>query len=240
MSFFKNATTDETIANERDSTGMGPLDSDIYLSTIKLAYGITADSGAKGLVLHVETESGREHRETIYLTSGTAKGGRNYYEKDGKKNYLPGFVTANALALLTVGKEISDLDTEDKMVKVYNKAASAEVPTKVPVLTDLLGQQVYLGILKETRDKNIKDESGNYVPSGETRDQSTIDKVFRAKDQMTTAEVRAGAEEAAYFNTWLGLNKGQVRDRSTKDVKPGLKTAPKTAADKPTKSLFSS
>lgn len=67
---------------------------------------------------------------------------QNYYEdKNGNKNYLPGFIHANALALLTVGQEISGLDTETKVVNAYSAAAKAEVPTKVDMAMDLLGKR---------------------------------------------------------------------------------------------------
>ena len=246
MSLLKNITSDETIANEKDSTGSYVLESDLYSVTIDLAYVTKADSGAVGLVVHAKTDQGSMYRETLWVTSGTAKGCKNYYENSkGEKQYLPGFLQANALALLTVGKELSELDTETKVVKLYSKEAKAEVPTKVEVPTELLGQEVILGIIKETVDKTEKADDGSYVPTGDTRDQNVIDKVFRAEDKMTTAEVRAQADEAAYYNTWESLNKGKVKDRTKKTG--GTAGSPRTAfgakaatqgTKKPTSSLF--
>jgi hypothetical protein len=60
----------------------------------------TADSGAMALNIRAKTEDGKEIRQQLRMTSGTAKGCKNYYEdKNGEKKYLPGFLMANALSL---------------------------------------------------------------------------------------------------------------------------------------------
>ena len=181
------------------------------------------------------------------MTSGTAKGSKNYYEdKNGEKHYLPGFIAANAICLLTVGKEISQLDTETKVINLYSAEAKAEVPTKVEVIMDLLGQEIIAGIIKQTVDKTKKNEAtGQYEATGETRDENEIDKFFRAKDRMTTAEIRAQAEEATFINAWEQKWAGKVKDRA-KGAASGLPGVPKLGAaqaatagtKKPTTSLF--
>lgn len=245
MSILSTLTTDNSIKVEKDSLGGNAvLDSGLYTSTVSVAYVTKASSGALGLVLHLKTEDGREHRETLWMTSGTAKGGKNYYEKDGEKNYLPGFIAANHLALLTTGKEISELETEVKVVNAYSPEAKAEVPTKVDMLTDLLGKEVIVGIIKETVDKTVKTDDGLYVPNGETRDQAIIDKLFRVRDRMTVAEIRSQAEEAGFIDRWKSKYEGTVRNRSKGAA--GTAGAPKVAgnaaaagaAKKPTTSLF--
>ena len=245
MSLLKNLTTDDSIANERDSLGGGGvLASDCYPGKVALAYISKSEGGALGLVVSIKTTEGREIRDTLWMTSGTAKGGKNYYEKDGQKNYLPGFIAANSLSLLTVGKEISDLDTEEKVVALWNKDAKAEVPTKVQMVTDLLGQEIITGLIKETVDKTQKTDAGTYVPTGETRDQNVIDKFFRASDRKTTAEIRAQVEEAKFIDDWITKWKGQVRNKAGKSGAVGTVGAPKAGAAnaptmaKPAKSLF--
>lgn len=62
----------------------------------------------------------REVKSQLWMTSGTAKGCKNYYEdRNGTKQYLPGFLIANSIALLTVVAELSQLETETKVVNVY-------------------------------------------------------------------------------------------------------------------------
>ena len=180
------------------------------------------------------------------MTSGTAKGGKNYYEKDGEKFYLPGFITANSLALLTLGKEIGQLETEPKVINLYSSEAKAEVPTKVDMFTDLLGMDIIAGIIRQTVDKNVKDGAGNYVPSGETRDENEIDKFFRMRDRRTTAEIRAQADKAVFVDTWAEKwtakvrNKAKAASGTAGAPRPGtgLSSASQSGTRKPATSLF--
>lgn len=243
MSLLKNLTTDSNIANEKDSVGgNAPLESGMYLATVATAYINKASSGALGLVLNMKTADNREIRQTLWMTAGTAKGGNNYYtDKSGDKQYLPGFLHANSLALLTCGKEISELDTETKVVNVYSAEAKAEVPTKVEMIMDLLGKEILVGLIKQTVDKTKKNDAGVYVATGETRDENEIDKLFRAKDRMTTAEIRAQAETAAFADTWEAKWSGKAKDRSKgASGTTGAPGAPAAAAGtkKPSTSLF--
>ena len=243
MSLLANLTTNETIANEKDFIGgSGPQDSGLYKMKIALAYINKATSGATGLVLNLKTEDNKDVRQTLWMTSGTAKGGKNYYEKDGEKFYLPGFIHANAICLLTVGKEISAMDTETKVINLYSSEAKAEVPTKVEMVMDLLDQEILVGLIKQTVDKTVKNDAGVYVATGETRDENEIDKIFRAKDRMTTAEIRSQAEEAVFADSWEQKWTGKVKGRA-KGAAAGLAGVPKlggapAASKKPTTSLF--
>jgi hypothetical protein len=242
MSLLATLSTDSSVTEEKDSVGSGgPLDSGLYKSTIALAYVTKSAGGAMGLVLNMKTEANREIRQTLWMTSGTAKGCKNYYEKDGEKFYLPGFNHANSLALLTCGKEISELETETKVVNVYSAEAKSEVPTKVEMLMDLLGKEIIVGVIRQTVDKTKKNEAGVYEATGETRDENEIDKLFRAKDRMTTAEIRAQAETAGFIDTWDAKFTGTVKNKAKGAA--GTAGAPKAAgapaaAKKPTTSLF--
>jgi hypothetical protein len=244
MSLLASLSTDASIADEKDSVGSaGALDSGLYKAKVALAYITKSTGGAMGLVLNLKTDANREIRQTLWMTSGTAKGGKNYYEdKNNDKQYLPGFLHANSLSLLTVGKEISALDTETKVVNVYSTEAKSEVPTKVEMLMDLIGQEVIVGLIKQTVDKTKKNDAGIYEATGETRDENEIDKLFRAKDRMTTAEIRAQAETASFIDTWDAKFTGTVKNKAKGAA--GTAGAPKAAgaapaaAKKPTTSLF--
>jgi hypothetical protein len=246
MSPLKNLTSDASIANEKDSVGGGGvLDTDLYPSTVSMAYITKSVGGAIGLVLNAKTQTGREIRQTLWMSSGDAKGNKNYYEKDGQKTYLPGFIAANALTLLAAGKEISEMDTETKLVKVYNKEAKADVPTKVEVLVDLLGKEIIIGLIKQVVDKTAKNDAGIYVATGESREENEIDKFFRASDKMTTTEIRASATEPSFYNTWSEKWRGQVKNKAKGAAEGGAAVPgmPKMAgagisAKKPSTSLF--
>lgn len=239
MSLLKNLVLDETIADETDRVSAGGvLNSGLYKAKITLAYEMQSKGGAVGLVLHFKTDQGRDIRSTQYLTSGTAKGSKNFYiTKAGEKAYLPGFMLANSLALLTLNKDITTLDTETKLINLYDFAVKAEVPTKVEMVMELLDKEIIIGLIKQKVDKNAQNDLGVYVATGETRDENEVDKFFRAEDSLTTSEIKAGATEAVYIHTWAKTNKDLTRDRTSKDV--GTPGAPKAAANnKPTQSLF--
>lgn len=249
MSIFANLTTDNSIADEKDSVGGGSkiLESGLYLCKINMAHVTISQGGAMGLVLTLKTEAGQEIKQTLWMTSGTAKGCKNYYEKDGQKNYLPGFLLANSICLLAVGKEIAQIDTETKVINLYNAEAKSEVPTKVDVLMDLLGQDILVGLIKQVVDKTKKnDTTGVYEPTGETKEENEVDKFFRARDRMTTAEIRAQAPTAAFADTWATKWTGNTKEKAKGAAAAGTAGVPKAsagvmaaaAAKKPTTSLF--
>jgi hypothetical protein len=240
-----NLQTDATIENETDSIGgNGPWASGAYPGTITMAYLDTSAGGAKSITIHMKDSKGRELRTTEWVVSGNAKGNKNYYEKDGVKNYLPGFNNINSLCLLATGKEVGQLETEDKIVSLYDFQARAEKPRTVPVFVDLIGTEIIAGVLLQTVDKNVKQDDGSYAPSGETRDENVVNKYFRAKDKMTTAEIRAQAEVPEFFNKWEKDKTGIVVNKVSK-TGAGTKATPSkafagtpTPAAKPQTSLF--
>lgn len=244
MSLLANLNTDSTIADEKDSIGGSRVrESGLYPLNIALAYITKSEGGAMALNLSLKDDDG-EVRQQLWMTSGTAKGGNNYYiDKKGDKQYLPGFNMANSLALLTLGKEISTLDTEDKVINLYNFETKGDVPTKVAMVVDLLGKDILVGLIKQTVDINKKDDAtGEYKASGEVRDENEIDKLFRAEDRMTSSEIRAQATEAVFADTWEAKWKGQTKNKAKGAAAGGTAGAPKTGAaagsTKPQQSLF--
>ena len=83
------------------------------------------------------------------------------------------------------------------------------------MLVDLIGQPLFLGIVQQTVDKNQKNEStGEYEPTGETRDENVIEKVFHDPSKMTVVEARQGSTEPVFFEKWLSKNKGNIRNKA--------------------------
>lgn len=243
---LKSNENDDDIKQEIDTLGGGgPLESDIYPVKVEMAYLMPSQKGALGVVLHLKTEKGQEIRQTVYITSGDAKGNKKFYLRDGEKMPLPGYTAINSLALLTVGEKIDDVETEQKVVNVYSFEASKEVPTTVEALTPLIGEEIYVGLQKQIVDKNEKADDGSYVPTGETREVNEIDKFFRASDKMTVPEILAEAETAEFFDKWLAKFQGKTRDRTSKEGKTSggaagtaTKAGAPGAGNKPKKSLF--
>lgn len=239
MSLFKNLVSDDSIQNETDSLGGGgAVESGLYNLIIKNAYVRKADSEAMGIVLVLlNPETKKEFRFTEWITSGKDKGCKNTYEKDGVTHYLPGYNNINAVCLLTVGKELPAMTTEEKLVPIYDGTAKKEVPTKTEVMTDLIGQEITVGILQILENKTKWDASTKtrtVLP--ETQKINQLDKVFRTRDHMTVAEVRAQATEPAFYAAWGEKNNGVTRDK-TKTPTAGA-AGGGAVAGKPKTSLF--
>lgn len=229
MSFLDKLKTSKEIGNETNTLGGGGgiLESGAYNTTIETAYFDTSSGGAMSLNLVFKDSSGRSLRQTIYVTSGTAKGCNNFYidKRTGEKKYLPGFNTANSLCLLATGEEISAQEIETKTLMIYDYDAKKETPQQKEVVMTLLGQDITLGIMKVIENKREQDSSGAWVAasSGATRTLNEIDKVFRASDHMTTPEIRDEATTASFYEGWVAKNTGVSRDKSA--AKAGEVTA---------------
>ena len=193
--------------------GFSPFDSGIYTGKIKAFYAGTSSQGATFVAMVVDV-GGREYRETTYVSD---KKGQNFFlNKDDKtkKVPLPGFTIIDDICLITTGKPLSEQETEDKVINIYNFEAKKDEPKSVPMLTEVIGKDISLGILKILENKSKKD-GDNYVVTAETREINNIVKVIHTASGMTVLEAREGKEEPVYGPKWLEKNKGQVYDKRT-------------------------
>ena len=214
MSIFGNLTNEGLEETTDRLGGFQIRATDIYPATIKAAYAGQSDGGARNVTIVAELPDG-EYSETIYVTN---KKGENWFPNQNdksKKVPLPGFTTIDDICLVTTGKPLAEQDSEEKVVKIYDFNERKELPKAVPMLVDLIGQTLFLGIVQQTVDKNQKNEStGEYEPTGETRDENVIEKVFHDPTKMTVVEARQGATEPVFFEKWLSKNKGIVRNKA--------------------------
>jgi hypothetical protein len=210
---FGNLTGDG-LESVGDRLGGGLLESGVYDGTVKLAYaGKSQSSNAQSVVAHIDVK-GVEFRETFWITN---RNGVNSYDdkKDpSKKHPLPGYTMADDLCLLTTGLPLSEQTVEEKIVKLYDFESKKDIPQNVPVLTDVIGKPITVGVLKQTVDKQQKDSAGNYVNTGETRDENIADKFFHTESRRTVTEVREGFEEPAFYAKWVEKNTGKTRNRA--------------------------
>lgn len=240
MSKLSNLGYNESIKADNDVVGGGGrpvLTSGIYTGKIKLAYIDESQGGALGLNLTVEFPDHGEYKETLWMTN---KQKQNFYvdKTTQEKRYLAGFTHADNLALLVTGKPISELNTEAKLVKIWNYDQKAEVPTSVDVLVDLIGKDVTLGIMHELQMKQAKNAQGIYEDTGVTRDVNSISKVFHPTNGKTVAECRAKAETAVFKDEWLAKWEGKVHDRTGGKATQGTAGAPKPNVPKTSSGLF--
>lgn len=241
--------TNEGLEETQDRLGGGApaRESGIYTGKIKAFYAGESQGGAKNVTVILQDGDfgDTEYSETIYVTKKT---GENFFlNKDDKtkKVPLPGYTHINDMCIATVGKDLSELDFEDKVMNIYDYEEKKELPKSVPMAVEILGQEISVGILKITEFKSEKDNAGNYVPKadGSTRDINNIDKVFNTATKMTVAEARGGASEPAFWDAWDAKNKGVTRDKTKNAGTGGQAGKPTPAAggaggNAPRSSLF--
>ncbi|QWY83751.1 single-stranded DNA-binding protein [Rhizobium phage RHph_X3_15] len=240
--------------------GFSAYDTDAYDGILKAVYAGQSDGGARSVTVIVTLPQG-EYRETLWVTN---KAGENFYivkDRNGnpvkddkgnpKKAALPGWIIFEDICLVTLGKEPKELTAEDKVMNIYDAEAKKEVPKSVPMFVELLQQPVTLGIVKTIEDKTQKDNAGNYVPTGETREVNSIEKVFHTGTKSTVVEGREAqktgkAPEPVFYTKWVEKNKGQTRDKTDKNAaknggkagRPGSNAAPQAGQQQRAPSLF--
>jgi hypothetical protein len=232
--------------------GGGVFDTDIYTAKIKTVYiGKAQNSNAQSINLILDI-GGKELRNTIWVTN---KQGEVTYKdkKTGEPKNLPGFNQVNSLAMLVAGKEMGDLDVEELKVKIYDFDAKAEVPQAVDCFTELHGETIQIALQRQTVDKTQKNEAtGDYDPTGETRDVNEIVKFFPGDKLVTISEVdqfikslgsnldevmengellkaiaKMPEEQGTYAEKWLEKNRGQTWNKSSGKAAEGKSFAGK-------------
>ena len=250
-------TTNEQIETDSDRLGGGFVwDGGAYPVTILAAYAGKSKSGARSMSFEVQGDDGRKFKFTEYVTSGDAKGNKPYYERDGKKSYLPGFNNVNAIAMFTAKKELSALTFETKVLKLRDYDLKKDVPTDVPMAVELIGKKFILGLEKHEVNKTIK-VGNEYLPVHkpgeptvpETKFENQIGKIFFADNNATIAELREAKQKgvavaADFYPKWVEANEGKVVNKVKTDklVAPqgagGPAGTPTTAGGEAVDSLF--
>lgn len=244
---FAKAKPATKLEVEDDYVGGGGfiLDTDIYPAKIKYAYiGKSNSSKAQNLTLCVVI-NGKELTRQIWMTNG--QGEVTY--KDKKTNELknlPGYNQVNGLCMLLASKEVGEMEVEEKTLNLYDYDAKKEVPQAVDCFTELHGVDCQIAIQRITVDKNKKNDStGEYEPTGETRDENEFIKFFPENALVTISEVqhfiqslggdfedvlRDGdldkaiskmEDDGAYAAKWLETNRGKTWNKSTGAAKEG-------------------
>lgn len=237
--FAGKAAAGETVEEDFIGSG-GVFDTDIYEAVIKTAFiGRAAASDARNVTLLLDID-GREVRSQIWVSN--RKGEVTYKDKKtGEAKNLPGFNQLNSLCLLVAGMDMGEMVVEELTVKLYDFDAKKELPQAVDCFTALHGEKISVALQRQTVDKTTKNEtSGDYEPTGETRDQNEVVKFFAPEKLVTISEVAQfikslggsfddvvkdrdipkaiasmSDEAGGYAKTWLDRNKGQTYNKAT-------------------------
>lgn len=208
------------------------LDTGMYPMVVDMAYLSESQAGAMNVVARFKEIGGkREHQETFYITSNKQNGQRNYYkDAQGAKRLMPGMDAANQLSIITSGQPLGQTAKEEKLVGVYNFEAKKELPTKVTVLTDVIGQKVLVAITKCRANKRAQ-VNGKWTTTAKERVFNEASK-FLYTDGHSVAEMKAGEPEKLCHDRWVkSFDATYVKD-TYKEVAPdaGVEAASAEAA----------
>lgn len=230
---FEDFGTEHIEEKARDFVGFQPLDTDLYKGNIKLAYLAIHESKAKGIVFEFDLGGGKTLKiEQIIST----KEGKNTFVNSKTKKTAPlaGFTVVDDICTVTTGKGLKGQPTEQKMVKVYNYDKKEDVPTQVHVLTDLIGKEVGLAVVKKVENKQKKVD-GVYVATSEKVTRNDIYKVVYPNTGATVNET-AEKKDPTWAANWVKNNRGTTKEKLTYkggDTSTGSGDAPPASDRKP-------
>lgn len=221
MSLFGNVDT-QGMEEQEDRLGGGfsTYETDVYPATIKMAYVGASSRGAQFVSFEFDLGEGRTYKEDIYVTNAK---GQAYFTKDGKNIPLPGFTQVNNICIMATEVGMVEQAHELKMVQVWDFESSKMIPREMPVLVDLIGQDVLLAIQQVRENKQAKtgekwpDGRDKYGPVNEERIINNIVAVFHSEYHVTVLEAQ-NEKEAEFMDKWLEKNKGVTYDKY-KEVK---------------------
>lgn len=208
------------VEDDKDTLGgNAPLATDVYPMTCEYMYIDQTQSGALMVYGSFKTDEDKSVRFSECIMSkksGTLKA--TYTDKRSNKELpLPGYSKVVHLAK-AMGLDISDLsglEADKRILKLYDFEEMKELPKEKNVLVDLCGKRVQVAIYNQVETKMAKDDEGKYtVPTSEERTLNTFEKWFTTEGH-TIEEVKAGGEPE-FRDIWLEAHKGKVRDKRVK------------------------
>jgi hypothetical protein len=173
-----------------------------YDVVIEKAYAGVSNGGAFSVNLTLKREDGAKLNVTEYISSGTAKGCKNYYlDKDGNKAYLPGYNKIKSLDAL-LGFDRAYPKTEKDKVMLWDKDLKKELPVDKEVIKEWLGKKIGILVTKKLEDKY--GEESNY--------REVFDVEHFLRDGRTRNEIVAGT--SGFKDKWLATkNESYILDK---------------------------
>lgn len=237
---FANLST-EGLAERKDVVGGFSLpESGIYHSIIKAMYlGQSSTSQARSVTIIFVPENGSEQSVTVWVTN---RDGKNH---DKNNRMLPGYELIDDICIMVTGKglnsqamrtvELELMDWEDRQRKMMAKT----------IFADIVDKPIYFAVQKSIVDRNKKDGSGNYVATGETREEIQIQKAYHYPTKSTLREAQKKIPEHPHFTEWNEKHSGKTINRAkganagagVKTGRPDASTASKASPEE-TENLF--
>jgi hypothetical protein len=212
---FKNIKKSEELKEIKDTTARPLLNTDLYKSTIKLAYVVQSTSSQAAAIALVQDVGNKdsmvEITDRIWITN---KDGESFTtDTDGNPKGTYGYNTITSILKLLFGEEaeLADLveQGEEKVIKQYNYDSKKEEDTSVIAYPALHGAT--LAVLVS------KDLTCSYKDSSKTYEENSVAKYVKSVDDPRTwTEVKDAMQDSTYTNKWLEANKGKVIDKTSK------------------------
>ena len=194
-----------------------------YDVIIEKAYAGVSAGGAFSVNLTLKREDGAKLNVIEYISSGTAKGCKNYYlDKDNNKQYLPGYNKIKNLDAL-LGFDRAYPRTAKGNVMLWDRDLKKELPVEKEVISEWINKKI--GILAT---KKLEDKYGS-----ETEYREVFDVEHFLKDGKTRNEIIAGT--SGFKDKWLATKDESYildkREQSKNKPYPPVAESKNTSSD---------
>lgn len=204
-----------------------------YTVVIKKAWADKSDSGAFNINFEAETEDKQTISYKGWVTSGTAKGCKNYYlDKNGNKKYLPDYSKVKAMDYLITGLDRTFPKTVLMSMEIYDFDLKTMVTKDKEVIKEWIGKPITI-LVKAVREFGSKEVEGKWVTDeSKVYEKVEIQHFIDPVTRRTRNEVIAN--ENGFVDKWHKANPSDsVKDKtkgkgSVKQAKPANES---TASD---------
>ena len=225
-----NLTLPTDVIKDKETLGGGgnsrTWESGVYNATVEMVTIEESSGGATAVNLTLKNANPDAKvfplRETFWITSGREKGQNPFYvDREGKKHPLPGYTAADRLCIAVEGKPLTEVvpTGEKKTINAYSYEQKKEVPTEKFVLTSLLNKPVQVAVQLISKNKRAKSANGAYEDIAETVEVNEIRYFANAESGLSVSEIIDGVTEATFMKEWDTKFKGQVIDKTNKNLK---------------------
>jgi hypothetical protein len=181
------------------------LPTGLYPMVVENAYLDKTATGAWMMHVHLKRKTGgnQVYRFKNCIVSGDAKGNKpTYISKQGKELPLPGYSQMNQITQICADLKLGQITPEKKLVKIWDFDASAEVAREVDVVTEIVGQEILVGLIEKHENKRgLNEKTGKWEPTNDRNELNEIDKVFYP-DGFSVTEKEAEADTPVFVETW--------------------------------------
>ncbi len=175
-------------------------------------------NGANGYVLELEAEDGAKIIQEDWFSNRS--GGTTYPEKDrktgeltGKDLDLPGMARLKSISKAITGDALAFMNTEPKIIPIYDFNKQAEVDTDVNISTDFIGKPIMVLVQRTLQDKQEADASGEYVDVAKVKATNEILAWVDPVTNKTFSETAAGKDALVYAKFIEKIEQSPINDK---------------------------